>query len=40
MNLMYQVPEEPEIDKITITREFILGNVDPIMVSGVNKKSA
>ena len=40
MNLMYQVPEDPEIDKITITREFILGNVDPIMVSGVNKKSA
>lgn len=40
MDLMYQVPENPEIDKITITREFILGNVDPIMVSGVNKKSA
>jgi len=40
MDLMYQVPEDPEIDKITITKEFILGNVDPIMISSINKKSA
>ena len=40
MGLMYKVPDDPRVDKVTINREFILGNIDPIMTKNINKKSA
>ena len=40
MGLMYKVPDNPQIDKITITGEFILGNTAPVMTKNINKKSA
>ena len=40
MGLMYKVPDDPRVDKVTINREFILGNIDPIMTKSINKKSA
>ena len=40
MGLMYKVPDSPQIDKITITGEFILGNTAPVMTKNINKKSA
>ena len=40
MDLMYKVPDDPRVDKVTINREFILGNIDPIMTKSINKKSA
>ncbi len=40
MGLMYKVPDDPRVDKVTINREFILGNIDPMMTKSINKKSA
>ena len=40
MGLMYKVPDDPRVDKVTINREFILGNIDPIITKNINKKSA
>jgi len=40
MGLMYKVPDDPRVDKVTINREFILGNIDAIMTKNINKKSA
>ena len=40
MDLMYKVPEMPSIEKLTINKEFILGNADPIFNQITKKKSA
>ena len=40
MDLMYKVPEMPSIEKLTINKEFILGNADPIFSQITKKKSA
>ena len=36
MGLMYKVPDNPQIDKKTITGEFILGNTAPVMTKNIN----
>ena len=40
MDLMYKVPEMPSVEKLTINKEFILGNADPIFSQITKKKSA
>ena len=40
MDLMYKVPEMPSVEKLTINKEFILGNADPIFNQITKKKSA
>jgi ATP-dependent Clp protease ATP-binding subunit ClpX len=40
MDLMYKVPEMPSVEKLTINKEFILGNADPIFGQITKKKSA
>ena len=40
MDLMYKVPEMPSVEKLTINKEFILGNTDPIFSQITKKKSA
>ena len=40
MDLMYKVPEMPSVEKLTINKEFILGNADPIFGQITIKKSA
>ena len=40
MDIMYKVPEMPSVEKLTINKEFILGNADPIFSQITKKKSA
>jgi len=40
MDLMYKVPEMPSIEKLTINKDFILGNTEPRFNQITKKKSA
>ena len=40
MDLMYKVPEMPGIEKLTITKDFILGNGEPRFDQIAKKRSA
>jgi len=40
MDLMYKVPEMPSVDKLTINKDFILGDTEPRFNQITKKKSA